>query len=253
MRYLKTLLKLKANKELNYSSVPESLLQKLQEENLVTVVTLSPKRKKVKVKEEFFNVYSNIEKLEDITTRAELIQSNAHTKEISISPQEGLYINGNCLINNVKLPLFQKSAIFLKEIPQIDENILVVGVENYENLIYFESLLHLFQNENILFVFRNKTMREFFRTIPNKKIYFGDFDLAGIAIYLEQIYPLDNGIDFYIPQDLDIIIPNFGSNYVYEKQLNQYKNLSCANEKIQEIIDIIHTNQKSLEQEYFLI
>jgi len=252
MKYLQTLLKLKKNKELNYSAVPQSLLKKLLEENLVSISTLTPKRKKVRVKEEFFEVYKDIEKLEDVTTRSELIHSHTHTKEIVISPQEGLYLNGNCLLKNVQLPLFEKSAIFLKEIPIIDENILIVGLENYENLIYFKSLLSLFQNDNILFVYRNRTMREFFRTIPNRKIYFGDFDLAGIAIYLNEIVPLDNTIEYFIPKDLDIIIAQFGNNYLYEKQLSHYKNLSSTSPKIQKIIDTIHTNQKSLEQEYFI-
>jgi len=252
MRYLQTLLKLKKDKELNYSAVPQSLLKKLLEENLVSIVTLTPKRKKVNVNEEFFEVYKDIGKLEDITTRSELIHSNTHTKEISIKPQEGLYISGNCMIGEVQLPLFEKSAVFLKEIPKIDEDILVVGLENYENLIYFKSLLPLFQNNNILFVYRNKTMREFFRSISNKKIYFGDFDLAGIAIYLNEILPLDTTIKYFIPKDLDILIAQFGNNYLYEKQLSQYKNLSSTNPNIQKVIDTIHKNQKSLEQEYFI-
>lgn len=253
MKHLKTLLKLKTSKELNYSMVPKTLLEELLSENLVVVRTLTPKRKKVLINEHFLEVYKDIEKLEDISTRAQLIQASTHTKKISISPQDGLYINGNCKIQNVQLPIFDKSAIFLKELPKIDGDIPVVGLENYENLLYFESLLKHFQEENILFVYRNKAMREFFRTITNKKIYFGDFDLAGISIYLNEILPLDKTIKFFIPKDLDILLPKFGNRYLYEKHLDKYKNLSSENKNIQDIIEIIHKNQKSLEQEYFNI
>jgi hypothetical protein len=252
MRYLKILLKLKSHKELNYSLVPETLLKELVDENLISIITLTPKRKKVVVKDEFFEVYKDIEKLEDITTRADLIKANTHTKKMKISPQDGLYINGNCTIAGVKLPLFKNSAVFLKELPKIKEDILIVGVENYENLIYFESSLKHFQKENILFVYRNKAMIEFFKTTQNKKIYFGDFDLAGLDIYLHQILPLNIDIKLYIPQNLDKLIENFGSNYLYTKQLNKYKNLKTNNSKIQDIIEMIHRYQKSLEQEYFL-
>lgn len=252
MRYLKTLLKLKEKKEINYSTIPLTLLKKLQDEQLVKVITLSPKRKKVIVNDQFFEVYKDIEKLEDINTRAELIKSNTHTKRVKISPQDGLYVSGNCTINDIQLPLFENSALFLKELPKISEDIILIGVENYENLIYFVNSLNLFKSKQILFVYRNKAMLELFRTLPNKKIYFGDFDLAGIDIYLHQIKPLNTNIEFVIPKDLDILIKDFGDNHLYKKQLSKYKNLKSDDPKIQTIIDTIHKYQKGLEQEYFV-
>jgi len=51
MRYLKTLLKLKQNRELNYSSIPKTLLEELLSEGLVEVVGL--RRKKVVVNQYF--------------------------------------------------------------------------------------------------------------------------------------------------------------------------------------------------------
>lgn len=252
MRYLKTLLKLKEEKEVNYSSVPEILLQELQGEQLVQVITLSPKRKKVKVNAQFLEVYKDIEKLENITTRSELIKANTHTKKLKISPQNGLYVNGNSTISDIQLPLFENSALFLKELPKIAEDITLVGVENYENLIYFLNSLNLFNDKQILFIYRNKAMMELFRNIPNKKLYFGDFDLAGIDIYLHQIKPLNTNIEFVIPKDLDILIKDFGDNHLYKKQLSKYKNLKSDDLKIQTIIDTIHKYQKGLEQEYFL-
>ncbi|MEA3289230.1 MAG: hypothetical protein U9Q04_03520 [Campylobacterota bacterium] len=252
MKHLKSLLKLKENKELNYSQLPNTLIKELLEEDLIVIKTITPKRKKIIVKEQFYKVYKDIEKLQNISTRIGLIESNTHTKKINISPQDGLYINGNCTINDIQLPLFKNSALFLKDIPTISKDITVVGVENYENLIYFDRCLKYFEDTNILFVYRNKAMLELFKTIPNKKIYFCDFDLAGIDIYLHQIIPLGKDIELFIPKNIEQLIKKYGTNHTYKKQLNKYKNLKSENRKIQELIDTIKKYQKGLEQEYFV-
>jgi len=253
MQHLKTLLKLKENGELNYSQVPQTLINELKDEMLIDVITLSAKRKKIVVKKEFYEVYNDIENINNATTRKELIDANSHTKTKTISPQDGLYINGKCEIDDLKLPLFNNSAIFLKEFPKISKDILIVGVENFENLIYFESQLQYFQKENILFVYRNSAMLRWIESLENEMIYFGDFDLAGIAIYLDEIFTRDEKIKLFIPNNIEELIKNHGSNHLYKKQLNRYKKLSSKNKHINQLISIIHKLQKTLEQEYFII
>ncbi|MEA2050101.1 MAG: hypothetical protein U9O56_05170 [Campylobacterota bacterium] len=252
MKHIKTLLKLKEQGELNYSAVPKSLIDHLKDEMLIDIITLSAKRKKIVVKEQFYKVYKDIENIDNATTRKELIESNIDTKAKNIAPQEGLYLNGNCEIENVKLPLFNNSAIFLKEPPEISKDILIIGLENFENLVYFQSQTRYFQNNNILFVYRNSTMRKWFESLENEIIYFGDFDLAGIDIYLNEILPRNKNIRLFIPKDIENLIKNHGSNELYKKQLNKCTNLSSTIQNIQTLIDVINDNQKGLEQEYFI-
>ncbi|MEA3354779.1 MAG: hypothetical protein U9Q33_13285 [Campylobacterota bacterium] len=252
MRYIKTLLKLKEFGELNYSQVAKPLIDELKNESLIDIKTISKKRKKVVVKDQFYKVYSDIENIEQSTTRAQLVKTLADTKVKKISPQDGLYINGKCTIEAIELPLFNNSALFLKDIPKIEDDILVVCVENFENLIYFKSQLKYFQDDNILFVYRNSAMLEFIESIKNKIIYFGDFDLAGIFIFETQILSKNNNIEFFIPKDIEEIIIKHGSKELYKKQYNKYRDIKSKEENLQNLINIINKNQKVIEQEYFI-
>jgi hypothetical protein len=152
----------------------------------------------------------------------------------------------------MSLPLFEDSAVFLKHIPKIDKNILIVVVENFENLVYFKSQTKYFQDDDILFVYRNNKMRELITQIENKIIYFGDFDLEGINIYLNDIYPRNNNISLFIPKNIKYLIQEYGLNKLYKKQLHKCQNLKSDIKPIQELIDTIHDTQRSLEQEWFI-
>lgn len=251
-KYMQTLLKLKELKELNYSAVPKELLKQLLDKKLVVVKTLSAKRKKIFTSEAFFEEYKDLENIQNATRRAQLIAPQSHSKAKKISPQDGLYLNGNCQILDVKLPFFSKSAVFLKEIPGISKDILIVVVENFENLIFWEEQLRYFQKENILFIFRNKMMLKFIENIENKIIYFGDFDLAGIDIFQTQVLVKNKNIEFFIPQNIEENIKQYGSRELFSKQFNKYKNIKSQDSKMQNLIDIIIENQKSLEQEFFI-
>ena len=119
-KYMQTLLKLKEQKELNFSNVPKELLNNLLDEKLVFVKTITGRKKRVITTDVFFEVYKNLEDIQSATTRNELVNEKNHSKSKKISVQNGLYVNGNCEILGVKFPLFDKSAVFLKEIPVID-------------------------------------------------------------------------------------------------------------------------------------
>lgn len=253
MRHLTALLKLKNEKKLNYSQVPKTLLNELLDEGLIEIKTISGNKKKVLTKELFFTVYNNLEAIQDSNTRAQLIQAKTDTKQKKISPMDGLYVNGRCSIEGLKLPLFNKSALFFKELPKIDKEILVIGVENFENLIYFEKQLSYFRDNEILFVYRNQKMLEFLENIENNIIYFSDFDLAGINIFLSEIKPRNSKIELFIPHNINLLISEYGSKKLYAKQLNRYKNTKSEDKTINNLISFIHKEQKVLEQEFFIL
>jgi len=117
MKYKNTLCLLKKNKELNYSQVPKDLLTKLKDEGLIEIKILSAKRKKVLINNLFLEKYRDIEDIIKAKTRHELVALNQDSKVKRISPQDGLYIQWQMSNRAFNLPLFAKSAIFLKEIP----------------------------------------------------------------------------------------------------------------------------------------
>lgn len=252
MRYIKTLLKLKEQRVLNYSNVPKKLLQELLDEELVKIQSSSASRRKVSVTLAFDSYYKNLEKIELAQTRAALIEAKTDTKKKKVSPQDGLYLCGNIFINGIDLNLFDESSLFIKNIPKIEKDVLVIGVENFENLIYAKKQFYLFRERKIIFVFRNKKMLEFLESLENKIIYFGDFDLAGIFIYENEILKRAKKAEFFLPKNLEYYIEEYGSKELFEKQINKYKNLKVKDEKLQALINFINEKQKVLEQEFFI-
>jgi len=252
MKYAKTLLRLKNERELNLSRLPKTFLQELLDEELVEVRSISASRKKVRVTKAFDEYYNNLEQILSATTRAKLTQANSDTKRKKISPQDGLYIAGNVVVGGIDLALLQEGALFLKELPKIEQDILIIGVENFENLIYYKEQLYLFKRKKVLFVFRNKKMLEFLSKVTNEIIYFGDFDLAGISIYLNEVKKRAPKAKFFIPKNINKVIKEKGSSKLYEKQINKYKNLTSSDSEMQILIETITQNQKALEQEFFI-
>ena len=252
MRYAKLLLRLKNEGELNFSAIPKKLLQELLDEELVQIKTLSPSKKKVQITPAFHSYYATLEQQLKATTRAELAKANSDTKRKKISPQDGLYIAGDVVVNEIDLSLLEKGALFLKEIPDIAQDILIVGVENFENLIYYREQLSLFRQKRVLFVFRNSKMLEFLARRKNPIIYFGDFDLAGVAIYLNEVKKSAPNAEFFLPKNIESLIKERGTRAFYTTQLKQYKNLTTTDKRLQNLIDTIHKYQKTLEQEFFI-
>ncbi|MCK4501791.1 MAG: hypothetical protein KAU22_02075, partial [Desulfuromonadales bacterium] len=68
-------------------------------------------------------------------------------------------------------------------------DITIVGIENGENFRYVERQQALFDSKMVLFVSRypqSGDLVQWLRSIPNRYVHFGDFDFAGINIYLHE-------------------------------------------------------------------
>jgi len=253
MRYIKTLQRLQEERSLNYSSIPKKLLQELLDEELVKVEYISASRRKVIATSLFDNHYDNLEQIASAQSRAELTKAKVNTKKKKISPQEGLYLNGNIIIDGIDLSCLQKSALFVKDLPKIEEDVTIVCVENFENLVYAKEQFYLFKDtKRILFVFRNKKALEFIEKIENNIIYFGDFDIGGIFTYKNEILKRARDAEFFLPENLEYFLKEYGDKELFEKQINKYKNLQIEDRKLQELMDFINKEQKVLEQEFFI-
>ena len=87
--------------------------------------------------------------------------------------------------------------------------------------------------------------------IPNRVLYFGDFDLAGIRIYETEFKRrLRDRISFIIPSDIEDRIRQSGNPSLYSKQVNEgFANLKSFSEELTNLISIIHNLQSTYEQE----
>ena len=129
-------------------------------------------------------------------------------------------------------------------------------MENFRRIrqqkILFESVLG---NMPLLFVSRypqSTDLRNWLMGIPNRYVHFGDFDLAGIHIFLAEFQQfLGVRSSFLIPSDIKERL-QIGSQERYNCQISRFKNLKCDDEKIQTVIYLINKYHRCYDQEGYI-
>lgn len=164
-------------------------------------------------------------------------------KDFVVNPHEGSFV----LIDN-----WQHFSI-----PQ---DIVVVGIENMENFRRIRQQKKLFEsvlgNMPLLFVSRypqSTDLRNWLMGIPNRYVHFGDFDLAGIHIFLTEFQKyLGDRASFLIPSDIEQRLTQ-GSATRYNIQYNKFHTLRCTDTKLQSLIELIMNYHKCYDQEGYII
>ncbi|MDE7414172.1 MAG: hypothetical protein K2N05_10370 [Muribaculaceae bacterium] len=156
------------------------------------------------------------------------------------------------------------SAVYIADwqsfVPPIST--LIIGIENSENFLrireqksLFDDLLQQEESE-ILFVSRyafSTDLRNWLASIPNRYLHFGDFDLAGIDIFLNQFKPhvKDRG-SFLIPSDIESRLKN-GSRKRYDDQYQKFYDLTTSYPDINHLISLIHKYRRTYDQEGYIM
>ena len=141
----------------------------------------------------------------------------------------------------------------------IPEEVVVVGIENMENFRMIRLQRELFESvlgdKSLLFVSRypqSTDLRNWLKGLPNKYVHFGDFDLAGIHIFLTEFYKhLGNRSSFLIPSDIESRLSK-GSPTRYNEQYGKYHNLRCDIPYLQSLIDLINNYHRGYDQEGYI-
>lgn len=195
------------------------------------------------------------------------ISGNSKTRSERSCP--GFLVNAysriECLLNAKAFTIAstEGSAIYIADwesfIPPVDA--LVVGVENMENFLkircqekLFSTCLHQDETQ-ILFVARyafSSDLTQWLGGIPNRYIHFGDFDLAGINIYLTQFKPsVGERGSFFIPADIEERLRH-GSRQRYDGQYSQYQQLTTTDSELNSLIALIHRYRRTYDQEGYI-
>ena len=163
-------------------------------------------------------------------------------KEFVVAPQEG-------------------SFLFVADWQQfsVPDDIVIVGVENMENFRQIRSQRVLFEQfvgkMPLLFVSRypqSSDLREWLQSIPNRYVHFGDFDLAGISIFLNEFHAhLQDRSSFLIPDDIEARLQN-GSKERYQYQYHRFRGLHTSTPAMQRLIDLINTVHRCYDQEGYI-
>lgn len=169
------------------------------------------------------------------------IKATLNWKEITFSFTEGT---------------FQFIYDFESFIPEND--ITIVGVENAENFRWIEKQKHLFADIKPLFVSRypqnqSKDLIKWLQSIPNKYLHFGDFDFAGIGIYLNEYKKhLKEKASFFISENIENLIDKHGNKSRYDQQKINFNIENIEEERIVSLVKLLHQYKKGLDQEILI-
>lgn len=209
--------------------------------------------------------YIQISKQENVL-RSELIAVSSNSKLIKVRTFKGFLVNcyfpiqatldGKQITINSVNGTFQFIYDFEKFI--VSPDITIIGIENPENFRHIDKQKYLFKDIKPLFISRypqnqSKDLIKWMQSIPNNYLHFGDFDFAGIGIYLNEFNKhLGDRSKFFVPDFIDKLIADFGNKKLYNEQKINFKINSIREEQLLHLIEIIHKYRKGLEQEFFI-
>lgn len=256
------------------SKLNSKLLDELMAEGLLLVTTRGSRKsyraRDIEALKRYLIDKDENYRMLDVTTadsRASMAVETGNSKLLTIRSCPGFPINSyqsiECSLNSepfvVNPP--EGSFVFIDNWKHfvIPEDVVVVGIENMENFRMIRQQRKLFEsllgNKQLLFASRypqSTDLRNWFLTIPNKYVHFGDFDLAGIHIFLTEFHKhLGDRSTYLIPSDIEQRLVK-GSLSRYNEQYDKYHTLQCDIPSLQSLIDMINKHRRGYDQEGYI-
>lgn len=256
------------------SKLSSKLLDELMAEGLLLVLTHGSRKsyraRDVETLKRFLIDKDEIYRMLEVTTansRASLAAETGNSKLLTVRSCPGFPVNSyepiKCSLNGEPFVVNPPEGIFLfiddwKEFA-IPEDVVVVGIENMENFRMIRKQRTLFESmlgdKSLLFVSRypqSTDLRRWLQSIPNKYVHFGDFDLAGIHIFLTEFHKyLGDRSTYLIPSDIEQRLAK-GSQDRYNNQYVKYHTLICDIPHLQSLIDLISQYHRGYDQEGYI-
>ena len=99
---------------------------------------------------------------------------------------------------------------------------------------------------------QSKDLVTWLQSIPNPYVHFGDFDLAGIHIYLTEFYRyLGERAAFFVPEDIEQRL-SMGNRERYDTQFQRFGKMEVIDTRILPLVQMIHRYQKGYDQEGYI-
>ena len=200
-------------------------------------------------------------------TRAEMASDTGNSKLVMVRSCPGFPVNSYepivCMLNGREFVVNPQegSFVFVADWQSffVPDDVVVVGIENMENFRLIRQQRKLFEHsiglDRLLFVSRypqSVDLRSWLQMIPNRYIHFGDFDLAGIHIFLTEFHVhLGERSSFLIPQDIEERIAK-GSLERYNDQYARYSRITSDIKEIQALIDLFNKYHRCYDQEGYI-
>lgn len=203
----------------------------------------------------------------DDISRSSMAASTGNSKLVYVRSCPGFPVNSyepiSCRMNNEELVVNPSTGSFLFITDwtrfAVPEDVVIVGIENMENFRLIRNQKEFFEREigkrRILFVSRypqSSDLRSWLQSVSNEYIHFGDFDLAGINIFITEFAKhLKQESSFLIPSDIEERIKD-GSSQRYDAQYERFHGISTSDEKLQSLIDVINKYHRCYDQEGYI-
>ncbi len=263
-----------AGEQVASSKLSSKLIDELMAEGLLSVVTRGSRKsfrarniealKRYLIdKEESYRMLE----VSASSTRASLAKETGNSKLVSVRSCPGFPVNSyepiECRLNGEPCVVNPQEGSFLFvtdwETFVIPEDVIVIGIENMENFRKIRQQRKLFESElgvhQCLFVSRypqSTDLRSWLQGITNRYVHFGDFDLAGINIFLTEFHRyIGNRSSYLIPSDIELRLAK-GSPTRYNEQYEKYHELRCDGNRIQLLIDLINKYHRGYDQEGYI-
>jgi len=277
LKIAKVLLRLTNGETVTASSAKSKLINELVSENILWQKGKHHKSLQIRDKEALTTYLSNQLQINDLenyvsaledknTSRSEFVKITTDSKNSKERAFKGFLVNS---FSPIKAKLNGQdyiinpaigSYIFISDFEnfEIDDDVTIVGVENSRNFSLIHKQSYLFENINPLFISRypqnqNKDVIKWLSLIPNSYLHFGDFDIAGIGIYINEYKKhLSNTAEFFIPENIEKELKENGNRERYNNQKVNFKINEIEETKLLKLIDIIHNQKKGLDQEYYI-
>lgn len=274
---INTLQQLIDGESIAYSTLRKDFAETLLAEGLLTVQTHGSRRAfraidAIALKNFLQTHYEELRTVGDrnldfYETRSEQAVETGNSKLVTVRSCSGFPVNsyepiicslsGNDFVINPP----EGSFVFIDNWQHftIPEDVVVMGIENMENFRMIRHQRKLFESVlgdvPLLFVSRypqSQDLRNWLIGIPNKYVHFGDFDLAGIHIFLTEFYKyLGNRSEFLVPSDIEQRLAK-GSPVRYNKQYGKYCALRTDIQYLQLLIDLINKYHRGYDQEGYI-
>ena len=200
-------------------------------------------------------------------TRAEIASETGNSKLVTVRSCPGFPINTyepiSCMLNGQEFMVNPQEGSFWFVADWqsffVPDDVVVVGIENMENFRMIRQQRKLFEQcigtVRLLFVSRypqSTDLRSWLQKIPNRYVHFGDFDLAGIHIFLTEFHAhLGDRSSFFIPQDIEERLAK-GSLERYNDQYARYNRITSDIQEVQALIDLINKYHRCYDQEGYI-
>lgn len=199
------------------------------------------------------------------SSRAQLVQVAGNSKAAARRTFSGFLLNSympvSCQLDGKPLVLAPSPGTlqFIYNyghfVPPADA--LIVGTENPENFRDAAKLAYLFGGTTTLFISRypqeqGRDVIRWLQSIPNPYCHLGDYDFAGINIYLREYKKhLGDRATFFIPPGIETLLERHGNPSLYDAQ--QLHTTHMPEPGLQYLLSLLHQYKRGLEQEILLV